>query len=211
MSRTPTLFLSALLIAASSTALAADARIELTPMLGYRFNGEIVAENTNFLTRDLEVEASAVYSLSMAVPLVNSLAFELFYGAQQTDLISDGGLFADDYVFGEIDVDYWHAGLQWRWERGDIQPYVGLGLGIAQLSLDAPGARDEDVFSTSFSGGVTFELTPRLGLRLDGRGFWANTDHNRHDFDECDSDCFEARYDDDLFQAQFSAGLRIQF
>lgn len=59
-----------------------------------------------------------------------------------------------------------------RWRLGHLEPYLGLGAGIANLNINVPDKayRDTNRPSMAGSAGMRYWLAPWLALRLDARG-----------------------------------------
>ena len=88
---------------------------------------------------------------------------------------------------------------------GPVTPYLGAGIGVAQVSLDdsTPGIDDDDtVFAYQVAAGAAFELMPSLALDL-GYRYFATADPEFEDA----AGTFESEYK----SHNLSLGVRFQF
>jgi hypothetical protein len=207
-----TILLLALLIPVSA---AAQHSFELTPTLGYRWGGSFKARTTDILEQDVDVNSDASIGLLFDVSLNRFLDLELMIDHQSTDL-GERRLWGPSQDNPGIDITYYHAGLLFQWPVGRSKMFVVGGMGMADLDLDLPGAGSESRFSTSFGGGVKLDLSHRLGLRLEVRGFWSDTGSGSwwdcgddyHGCHDCWDDCDWGR--GDLVQGEVKLGLIIK-
>ena len=196
----------AILIACSlGTTLAAD--IEITPMVGYRWGGEIKAHNTALLSDDADIDDAATLGLALGIRPKGGFIVELSVDRQESALIEDDLLFGQGNELFDFDTTYYQVGMGYNWRHGDFEPFLLGSLGVAHLSPDVPGANSEDEFSISFGGGVKIWANRHFGFRFEGRGYWANTDEDENDCAICPGDDL----DDDLFQGQARVGLIVSF
>jgi opacity protein-like surface antigen len=191
------------------TAQAAGSGIEITPTIGYRWGGEIMAEDNVLFLDDVDVEESEAFGLIIDFPITPNLQIELMADRQETDL-GETDLFGSGRVAG-IDITYYHVGVLYQWNHHKVSPFVVGGIGLAELSPDVPGASSDERFSAGIGGGVKVRFSDHVGFRFEARGYWANTDTNEWDdwWDECDHGCWDG--DDDLVQAEVKAGLILSF
>lgn len=93
---------------------------------------------------------------------------------------------------------------------GPVTPYLGAGIGVAQVSMNDVGALgltladdDDTVFAYQFATGVVFDLNPMLALDL-GYRYFATTDPEFKD-----SEGF--KFDSEYQSHNLSLGLRYTF
>jgi opacity protein-like surface antigen len=184
--------------------------IELTPFVGYRWGGEIVAGQSNLFSYDVKVDDSAAFGLLLGVPIAWGLDLELMVDRQQTSFKTDRGLFEPSLEIADVDVTYYHIGLLWQWETPNIRPFVVISAGVTNLDLDLPNVGTETKFSGSFGGGVKVPISRNLGLRLEGRGFWTSLGR-RGGNSWCRTCDWYYDYDDDLYQGEARLGLTVTF
>jgi hypothetical protein len=189
-----------------AAAMAQTRRFELTPMVGYRFNGEFQADSDIFNRNlDVRIDEGAVFGVIFDVPLNENWQLELLANRQDSSFIVDEGLFTPEQDLGDVTVDYFNAGFLYQWGPGQVNGFVSGGVGLARIDPDFPEVEAENRFSGNIGGGVKILFAPNIGLRLEGRGYWVDLDTG-----------FEGRYDrfdsdEGLYQAEASAGLIIAF
>jgi hypothetical protein len=92
-------------------------------------------------------------------------------GPVHTNLLVEGGLsyIATEQQFGDAALFIPEAQAQLQGIWGRFRPYVGLGAGLAiERPDDDTGVEGEIDFSPSAALGVRIDLTPKVGIRLDG-------------------------------------------
>jgi opacity protein-like surface antigen len=189
-----------------AAAMAQTRRFELTPMVGYRFNGEFSADSDIFNRNlDVRIDEGAVFGVIFDVPLTENWQLELLANRQNSSFIVDEGLFTPEQDLGDVTVDYFNAGFLYQWGPGQVNAFVSGGIGLARIDPDFPEVEAENRFSGNLGGGVKILFAPNIGLRLEGRGYWVDLDTG-----------FEGRYDrfdsdEGLYQGEASAGLIIAF
>ena len=67
-------------------------RYELTPLVGYRWGGQISGEDNVFFETDLEINDSEMFGLIFEIPLSSNFQLELLANRQSTELGFDEGL-----------------------------------------------------------------------------------------------------------------------
>ncbi len=191
------------LLALSTPMLADDGRMfEVSPFGGYRWGGEIEADNTPVFNVDGDVESAGSYGIRFNFYVWRNLQIELLASTQDTDLVDDAGLFGQDTLLSKIEVNYYHAGIIWQWENSRIKPYVGGTFGLARLEIETPRSNDER-FSGSIGGGAKMYFNDHLGVRFDGRFYWTSLDQQ--------NDCCQNEFDETMFQGEVSVGLILGF
>ncbi len=202
--------LALLTLISPTAASATDHGIELTLFGGYRSEGDLDLDDPfdEFLDSGLQIEDGDVLGAILGIPLTDHVILEFLYSQQDTTLVDDGGLFEPDLELSELDVTYIQAGLQYQWSPGQLHPFVGAGLGVAILDPDASFLDQETRLSASISGGLKIFVTDHFGVRIEGRALWADIDDEEFDDDCCRH---RNREDDDLFQAEVTAGIIFKF
>ncbi len=193
------LFVVLLLLPAA--AAAQYPRFEITPTVGYRFNGDFDVTGDDLFDQNAEIEESSVFGVTVDIPLNENWQLELLANRQQSTFILDEGLFEPEVELGDVELSYFHVGLLYQWGLGQVNPYVTFSGGLARIDPDFSELEPENRFSASLAGGVKFFFSPNVGLRLEGRGYWTNLDT---DFDERFDEYDES---DALYQGEVSAGL----
>jgi hypothetical protein len=200
--------LFAVLLLLPAAALAQYPRFEITPTAGYRLNGEFELSGDDFLEQNAEVEESAVFGVTVDIPLNENWQLELLANRQQSTFILDEGLFEPETELGDVELSYYHVGLLYQWGLGQVNPFFTFSGGLARIDPEFSALEAENRFSASLAGGVKILFSRNVGLRLEGRGYWTNLET---DWDD-DDDRFD-RYDDSdaLYQGEVSAGLILAF
>lgn len=189
-----------------AAAMAQTRRFELTPMVGYRFNGEFSADSDIFNRNlDVRIDEGATFGVIFDVPLTENWQLELLANRQNSSFIVDEGLFTPEQDLGDVTVDYFNAGFLYQWGPGQVNAFVSGGIGLARIDPDFPEVEAENRFSGNIGGGVKILFAPNIGIRLEGRGYWVDLNTG-----------FEGRYDrfdsdEGLYQGEASAGLIIAF
>jgi hypothetical protein len=201
------------MVAVAPSLAVADTGFELTPFVGYRWGGEIRAENNDLYDTDLDIDNGVSFGLIGDFPVTQNMMLELLASRQNTELVDEGGLFGDDEAVLDVDVSYYHIGLLYQWPRKDVTGFIVGTIGVGQMDVDARGIEDEEEFSASFGGGFKLNFTRNLALRIDGRFYWTDTDKQDWDWDDCDDDdgCWRGDYGNDLVQQELKIGLAITF
>ena len=207
--RAALLFLLALVALLPGTAFA-QGSFDFTPAVTYQFGAEFDLYDFEFDRVTFDIEDSDGLALFFGIPVNRVLQIELLAIQQETEISIDEGLFADDFVLGDIAVSYYHVGALWQFPIGQIEPYFAISGGITDMEFDFAGVSDDSFASLSLGGGVKARLTEHLGLRFDGRFFFTDLSDDLYDDDD---DCYRRnRCDDDAFvQGVVSAGLLFSF
>jgi hypothetical protein len=196
-----------LLLLAPATAWGQASRIEITPQFGYRIEGEVEVIDDDFLSADGEIDESEVFGITVGFPASRNFQWELIARRQETALRSDGGLFEQPVKIADIELTHVQVGIVAQWGGGQVQPFFGAALGIAQLDPDLPQADSEEQFSASMGGGVKVFFSDHVGLRFEGRGWYTSIGD---DADYCDRRCYDYE-DSGIYQIEGSVGLIFAF
>lgn len=190
----------------------AQGAFEIIPFGGYRWGGEVSAQDLDLYQTDVDVDSSECYGLDLEFALGPGLRLQLLADRQSSRFV-DEDLVGQPVSLGDVDLTYYHLGLLYQWNPGRVRPYVGGSLGVAMVEPDDSRVADRDEFSTSVGGGFKVYLTDHVGIRVDLRAFWTNLDRDSWDWDDCDfdDDCWDAAWDDDLFQTELTVGLVLSF
>jgi hypothetical protein len=216
-----------LVILLSPALLAAqDARLELTPTLGYIGGGQIQIEDRAFThtTYDTDVDAAGSYSLVFGIPLAPRTWLELMVNREDTALKDSQGLFGEDPAWIvppgdssilETDVTYYHLGGQWELTTGPNRWFLTGSAGVTHFGFAVPLA-DDTRLSISGGGGLKMDLTDRLGLRFGARVYYTDTDEDtfrvqQFQHQDCGATCsYVYSYQPDFLQTELSIGLTIK-
>lgn len=200
----PVLFLLACTTFSALPVLAqpGNAGFEITPFVGYRFEGNVTIgdEFESIFEEGVDIDEGESFGVILDIPLTSGLQLEFLGSRQSTVAIRNGGIFNPTFEIGDIDVTYAHVGVAYNWRFGQVTPFIAAGVGATILDPDAPGSDDDTRASASLGGGVKIHLAEHFGLRLEGRGYWTDTEDGDRD-DRC------CRDEGGLFQGEALAGL----
>jgi hypothetical protein len=158
-------FAALFMIVAAAAALPATAEVELTPTLGVRAGGSVDAN-----VADQTIDPSLSFGLTLDLPLEPEKWIAVMWSHQRTEFNSDG-LFENDSSF-ELGINYLHVGGVYRpGPSKKTQGFVMVGAGVTWVQPQPSDFSDELGLSGVLGGGAKFVLSPRIGLRLEGRGY----------------------------------------
>lgn len=180
-------FFTILLLVLAARSASAD--VELTPTLGYRFDdyrctGDDSSSPPPACSRlTAESDDGPVFGLVLAFDMRRHLQLELLASRQESELLLTSGVptaVTPSVPFAPLDVPdftvtHLQLGLSRTWGEGAVRPFAGVAVGGSRVEADSrQGTVDfeDDVPSASFGAGVKLLLGERLGLRLEGRGYW---------------------------------------
>src|SRR5262245_16404036 len=196
-----------LLTVLPAAAFAQPGRFELTPVAGYRLEGDFNARSSDAFDRDLnvKVDASATFGVLFHIPLAPSWQLEILANRQRSEFIVDRGLLTPTTILGDVDLTVLQAGFLFQWGDGQVNPFITAAAGLTRIDPKFNELASDDRFSASVGGGVKIYFGENIGLRLEGRGYWTDLDTG-----------FNGRYNrydsgDGLFQGEGSVGLIIAF
>jgi opacity protein-like surface antigen len=180
---------------ALAPAPAAGAGVELTPFVGYSSNPDYafsqglacLAIFTDCTVRG-ETDDGSAYGLILGVALRPGWQLELLANRQEFDLQARGRFvsvspgFPDVFFTDVLDYDVTHLqlGASRSFGEGTVRPFLGAAVGGSRVEI----ARDDrlitgsskDALSASVGGGVKVDVSPRLAVRVEGRGWWVDLD-----------------------------------
>ena len=201
------LALLALFAPVAALAAPGDGHIEITPQIGYRIEGAVEVADDNFLSGDAEIDEGEVVGATLGFPLTRNFQIEILARQQETALRSDGGLFENPTKIADLDITQLNVGLAAQWGSGQVQPFFGVSIGVAQLDPDLPNTDTEEQFSASMGGGVKVYFNDHFGFRFEGRGWYTSIDDDR---DYCDRNCYDYE-DSGIYQIEGTAGVIFSF
>ena len=218
--------MGAFLLCLISTTARAQGRVELTPTLGFVRGGHLILEERAIYHRDFElnVDSGGTYGLRCDIPLSSRVQLELLLDRYDGELEDEKGLFGEqpggfippgqrDLL--DVGIMTFQAGILWELNRGPARGYLTASAGAARIDLKLP-LEDDTRLAASVGAGVKLDLSPELGLRLEGRGYWVDTDSKlaatqSFEHRDCVDPCtYTYRYDSKLVQGGVSVGLVIK-
>ncbi len=194
------------LVPAAATAQAY--RFEITPTVGYRFDGTVAAyddHGNRFDNPELRLDGSGIYGVTFDFPIAYRLQLEVLVNHQSSNFSTDNNnSFAGRQTLGDVDLDYYQIGLLYQWGRGQVNPYIAGSLGVANVQPKF-GASDSR-FAGSFAGGAKIFFNRNVGLRLEVRGYYTDLDSSYQRVDDHGFH-FRERVNEGLYQAEGSGGI----
>ena len=112
-----TIALTALLVCCCGTSAAGD--IEITAMYGYRWGGEIDADQSPLFTEDVEIDDGAAYGLALGFRPLGALIIELSANVQQSRFTDSDSLFGDSTELFDVDTAFYQVGVGGCWTLAD--------------------------------------------------------------------------------------------
>lgn len=163
----------ALLLAAGAGAQGLPGSVEVGVSTGRLYGGSFAAGATRAFVGKAEVDDQILKGAWLGTQLGPRLGLELAVRRSSTLLVQPAaGIFASQPRLAGFDMATLEALALWTFRRGSFAPYVGGGLGIANLDINAPDSslRDDDRVCLSVAGGARFFAARWVGVRLDVRG-----------------------------------------
>jgi len=175
--------------------------VELAPFAGVQFPGSVTSVAAG---RPVSLGIGLDYGGTLDIELVPGWRAELMYSRQTTELAGP----LDVPTLG-LKMERYLAGIQE--EKGE-PPLRFFGVFLLGLTRFAPGLRgfDSEVrFTLGLSLGLKRALSERLGLRLEGRGFFVNVNSGAGVV--CRGGCLFVFHGSGLWQGDLTGGLTLAF
>jgi hypothetical protein len=136
--------------------------VELTVLGGLRVGGQFEDAVTGYVR---PFDEDLTLGLALGFPLGNDRTLEVVWtharlGAEASD---EGGAV-------DLRLDTVGAGGTYEWGDGKARPFVSGTVGLALVSPQTAGYDSELFLAGTLGGGVKVPLSPRVGLRFEGRG-----------------------------------------
>ncbi len=204
MRSTQVLF-AAMLAAAVPVSAAAQVQAELGPFVGYRFGGSLV-DNAN---TSYSIGSAVSYGGVVDLDLRRDLGVEFVWSHQGSELelrdVLEPGPF-------KVSVDHWMVGPWKAFGRpaARVRPFASFLLGVSQFSTSIAEGESRARFALGSGVGVKFFPQPRIGLRLEGRGFFSFTDGGSNLFCSATLNACPLQFKSDLLvQGEVTAGVIV--
>ncbi|MFV2073498.1 MAG: hypothetical protein ACC742_12705 [Thermoanaerobaculales bacterium] len=202
-------------------------RFDLTLTVGYRMGGDIRIEERAVRPGDYvtDLASSGALGLRLGYALSDTFRLEFIGDRQGTRLMDNQGLFGEEpgsFVppgntsILDVTLTNYHLGLTWDLTTGPSRWYLAGSVGVTDIRWNLPLPNDRPI-SASLGGGVRLEMSPRLWILFEARGFWVNTDEGLHgtvefENEDCGETCYITfRYDNSIVQSELTVGLFIRF
>jgi hypothetical protein len=159
----PTFCLVAILLAGS--ARAQERRVEVSPFAGIQVGGNVLSRPGR-----LEIESDPVYGVIVDIRVRPDATIQALYGRQDTtlDFLSNDPFFPRHVRVG-LAVEYYHLGGAVEFGEGRFRPYFALTVGATRFDPKVEDVGSEWRFSIGSGVGFKTYLSPRFGLRAEGR------------------------------------------
>jgi len=190
------------------------AATDLTLLVGYQFNNDFevsdtVVENPSVSGEpgdDLELDGGAAVSLAVDFVFNNRpdqrIGFYLSHHQAQFD--DNAGLQNED-----MDVTHLHFTAMNYYPKGDWEPFVLAGIGVAYFDPADKTLTDDTRLSAQIGAGANYKISPNLLLRMETR--WIPTFFNGSSSGICSGGCTIALQSDTYSQFQANIGLQYRF
>jgi hypothetical protein len=196
-----------LAIASAGNADAQDRRVEVAPFGGVQFGGNILSR-----PGQLEIEPDAAYGVILDVRVRPDATIQMLYGRQDTtlDFLSNDPFFPRRVRVG-LAVEYYHLGGALEFGEGRLRPYFALTVGATRFDAKVEDVGSEWRISLGSGLGIKTYLSPRFGLRAEGR-VWPTFLQTDGDFlCSLPGACLVSLEADFLTQGSVTAGFFVAF
>jgi hypothetical protein len=184
-----------LLVLAAVPALAQDrsGTFELSPFGGGNFSGTLYTYSPTTLAEPkLDVGDAGTYGVRFGYNFSSRGGIEFAWAHATNGLFTGPSrAFAPRTKLGDFDTDAFEANGVFGFTRGKVVPYFTIGGGVhsMKLSLAGQSSSTETKFVGNLGVGVKFWITPRFGIRLEGRArsTYVGNGSSCHDHSYCDN------------------------
>ena len=146
------------------------AEVEFTPTLGIRFGGSVETDYN-----DDTIDPSLSIGVTFDISLAPEKWIVALWSHQRAEFTAEGVSPTDNSF--ELDIDYLHAGGVYRpGVNKKNQPFVMVSAGLTWVRSQQDGFGDALGLSGMIGAGTKVVLSPKIGLRFEGRGFLTFTD-----------------------------------
>ena len=194
---------------AATTAAADGYRVAVTPIVGYRFGGELDIQQAS---ATLEIDDSASFGLLLNIENDAKTTWEVLYSQQQTEAsVNDPAL---NVASVDTDIHVLQLGGTYHGDGDNVRPYLAMTLGGTHVRTSGTGSDSDTFWSGSIGVGLDIKPTSRFGLRLEARAYGTLTDSNTELFCRTgpDLNICAIRIDGDvLSQIEAFAGFTLRF
>jgi len=161
--------LIALLLLAGAAPLAAQAGIEITPTVGYRFGGTVNSDGGQF-----SADPNLAWGATFGLRVKRDGLVEFAYSRQSTGIQFDSDS-AGKIAVGDASIEYFQLGGALEFGDDEVtKPYFALTIGGTRLAALDRDIGDEWRFSFGAALGLKFYLSEHVGLRTQAR-LWMST------------------------------------
>ena len=196
------------MLASLAPARAAAQRTYIEPFYGWRVGGSVVDVGRE--TLEYDIENSSAWGFVIGRDFWPDRGLELLYSTQSTEIeartvegtVAPIGLRVDHYMFGGRQT--------YRLPQSPrTLPFVTGYAGLTRLSSSTGDVNDGARFAIGAGTGITFAITPYVGLQLLARGYL--TFVNESVGVACSGGCVVRFAGTSLVQGDFGGGLAVRF
>jgi hypothetical protein len=181
-------------------------KVEVTPLIGYRFGGDFDTTRDKVHNR-IELNEETSYGLLTAWSFDRKRQGEFLISYYNTNFSASDDFSASNTGLG---ITYAHLGGNVPISEGPIPIYITGGLGLTHLAPKDNQLSDETRFSVNVGLASKVELSERVSLRLDSRVY--GTFFNSDSAIFCDVETCAMYISSDIwFQAEVSVGITYRF
>jgi hypothetical protein len=183
--------------------------VDLVPMAGLRFGGELSNSSDPTQAQQLSIDSAASYGGIVDFPLpapYRPRAVELYFSRQRTT-VSGGELLAPPVA--NLDISVLHVGLADTISTDDPQLSWML-LATAGATRFEAGANHDTRPSVSLGGAIVWMANTHVGLRGDLRALVSFTGSNSSVF-ACNGGCTYFYSGTIILQGEASVGIVLRF
>ncbi|WDE06189.1 hypothetical protein SG34_004460 [Thalassomonas viridans] len=202
-------FLSALVLSPLCALAHDDQKLEFTPFVGYRLDGDF--EQTDPLTgteTELSLKDKSSYGFIIAWPYSDQRQGEFLISHYQTDFTSHNPVSFS--ANNKIDVTYMQVGGNVPLTHGLVPLSLSGGLGLTYLAPKSSRFDSESKFSINLGLQTKLPINEQLAFRIDARVFATLFDSDGELF--CSEQGCIASVSSDLWlQGEITAGLSVSF
>ncbi len=137
------------------------------PTLGVRGGADLSADTTGI--PPAEADPSMCLGLTLDVGLRPDTWFEISFERQTLEFSADPTTFGSSSF--EVALYNLQLGASYGPARKGLRPYVTVAAGLTHFSASGATVPSSTDFSGSLGGGFQVPLSPRLGFRLEVRGY----------------------------------------
>lgn len=139
--------------------------MELTPFYGYRIGGRLDVYNGPDLGYIKMVDSES-FGLDLNYKLESGVAINLAWYGQSTTVDFYGYNNSEIEKVGDAFANYFLVSGIYEKKQSGITPFAGFGIGMATFVLTDPKSDVVYRFAASLQGGVKFDLSEKVGLRI---------------------------------------------
>ncbi|MCP4897404.1 MAG: porin family protein [bacterium] len=196
------IIIAALLVIVSAVGYAQE--FELTPLIGYQTGGHL-QNRYSANPKDIDIDNSMSFGIAFDIGFAPEQMIEFLWLRQDTSVENTDRQTQDD-----VSLDYLQIGYLYHFQPFEtVDPFVVFSIGTTRFDIADAGSTWR--FSGTIGGGVKFNLSERVGIRLDGRFYGSYIGSHYNDNGWCDPwGCYGWSDSTSLLQFGATAGLIIK-